>query len=152
MEFPDLDAIYRDPIFDHHREPRNRDRLTDPDLSAKAVNPFCGDEAELEIRLDDEGRVSEVAAQAVGCSINQAAASMLSETIKGLSLDDVGALDGLFRKMMQGEEAPDEELDRLGEMRSLAGVRAFPVRIKCALLAWSAVEDAIADRAAAEKA
>ena len=152
MEFPDLDAIYRDPIFDHHREPRNRDRLTDPDLSAKAVNPFCGDEAELEIRLDDEGRVSEVAAQAVGCSINQAAASMLSQTIKGLSLDDVGALDGLFRKMMQGEEAPDEELDRLGEMRSLAGVRAFPVRIKCALLAWSAVEDAIADRAAAEKA
>ncbi len=151
MEFPDLDAIYRDPIFDHHREPRNRDRLTEPDLSAKAVNPFCGDEAELELRLDDEGHVSEVGAHAVGCSINQATASMLSETITGLSMEEVEALDVIFRKMMQGEEVMEEELDRLGEMRSLAGVRAFPVRIKCALLSWSALEDAIADRAAVEK-
>ena len=144
MALGNLDKIYRDDvILDHRRNPRNPVRMNDPDIVADGVNPFCGDEIHLQIRLDSEGRVSEVGFQGEGCSINQATGSMLSEAIKGLTPDEAAGLSDRFHRMMQGPEPTPEQLVGLGDLGSLAKVRDFPVRIKCALLAWSTLEDGL---------
>ena len=144
MALGNLDEIYRDDvILDHRRNPRNPARLNDPDIVADGVNPFCGDEIHLQIRLDSEGRVSEVGFQGEGCSINQATGSMLSEAIKGLTLGEASTLSDQFHEMMQGSEPSQDLLDGLGDLGALAKVRDFPVRIKCALLAWSTLEDGL---------
>ena len=144
MALGNLDEIYRDDvILDHRRNPRNPVRLNDPDIVADGVNPFCGDEIHLQIRLDAGGRVSEVGFQGEGCSINQATGSMLSEAIKGLTPNEVAELSDSFHRMMQGSDPTQEQLAGLGDLGSLAKVRDFPVRIKCALLAWSTLEDGL---------
>ena len=140
MEINQLNELYRDPILDHCRRPRNPDLLESPDVSGQSVNPFCGDEVDLQIVLDGS-RVSGVGVQGRGCSINQASASMLSEAISGKTIGEMEALADVFKGMMRDAEPSQEELDRLGDLRALAGVREFPVRIKCALLAWSALEE-----------
>ena len=139
-----LDEIYRDDvILDHRRNPRNPCRVSGADIVADGVNPFCGDEIHLQIRLNDEARVAQVGFQGAGCSINQATGSMLSEAIKGLTLDEADRLSSDFHRMMQGPEPTSDMLVALGELGSLAKVRDFRVRIKCALLAWSTLEDAL---------
>jgi nitrogen fixation NifU-like protein len=143
----ELDDLYGEVVLDHCRHPRNMPALESPDLTARAVNPFCGDEVELQVGVES-GRVSSVGAQSVGCSINQAATSLLSEIIVGKSLEEIPALAGVFRAMMNGRELTDEEAQGLGDLKALATVRQFPVRIKCALLSWSALEDAIEENLA----
>ena len=139
-----LDEIYRDDaILDHRRHPRNPRRLDDADIVVDGVNPFCGDEIHLQIRLGDDARVSEVGFQGEGCSINQATGSMLSEAIKGLTLEEADALSATFHDMMQGVPPAADLLAELGDLAALAKVRDFPVRIKCALLAWSTLEDGL---------
>ena len=141
-----LDEIYRDDaILDHRRRPRNPARLSDADIIADGVNPFCGDEIHLQIRLDAAGRAVAVGFQGEGCSINQATGSMLSEAIKGKTPPEMTALADKFRDMLQSPTPPPAEtLKSLGDLGSLAKVREFPVRIKCALLAWSTLEDGVA--------
>ena len=144
MALGSLDEIYRDDvILDHRRNPRNPDRIDDPDIVLDGVNPFCGDEIHLQIKLDSQCRVAEVGFQGEGCSINQAAGSMLSETIKGLTLKEAATLSEQFHEMMQGLAPSPERVNDLGELGALAKVREFPVRIKCALLAWSTLEDGL---------
>ena len=143
----ELDGLYRDEvILDHRRNPRNPDALEDADITADGVNPFCGDEIHLQIKLDDRGRVSRVGFQGAGCSINQATGSMVSEAMECMTLDEVGAILEAFREMLRGDGEPTRnQLSELGDLAALVGVRAFPVRIKCALLAWATLEDAIVD-------
>ena len=143
----ELDELYRDEvILDHRRNPRNRDTLDDADITADGVNPFCGDEIHLQINLDDRGRVSKVGFQGAGCFINQATGSIVSEAIKGMTLDEVAAVSEAFRRMVSGEGEPTQnQLSELYDLAALVGVRAFPVRIKCALLAWATLEDGIVD-------
>ena len=137
----DLDELYgNDLIRDHNRNPRNSAKLSSPDLVADAVNPFCGDETHFQINLDGQGRVSEVGYEGVGCAICRSAGSMLSEVIKGHTLEGVEDISGLFQDMMFGAEPSEEQAALLGDLTSMTGVRAFPIRIKCALLAWSAIE------------
>ena len=144
MASRNLDDIYRDDaILDHRRNPRNPDRLSDADIVLDGVNPFCGDEIHLQIKLDSDSRVAQVGFQGEGCSINQATGSMLSESIKGMTLSEAATLSHRFHDMMQGPEPSQEWLSELGDLASLAKVREFPVRIKCALLAWSTLEDGI---------
>jgi nitrogen fixation NifU-like protein len=142
MELDDLDDLYRDAVLDHCRHPRNHDPLQDPDITGQAVNPFCGDEIALQLVLDD-GRVSRIGVQSVGCSINQASASMLSEAAAGRSIEEIESLSALFRSMMRGSTPFGEEIGRLGNLCALSGVQKFPVRVKCALLAWSALDEAL---------
>ena len=142
FDFSDVDDLYREIILDHYRSPRNQAELAEPDIVTEAVNPFCGDEVYLRMSLDD-GVVGSVSFRGTGCSISQASASMLTEAIKGKSLDEAESLYFLFRDMMQGRDPTAEESDKLGEVESLAGVKNFPIRIKCALLAWAALEDGI---------
>ena len=144
MEYDDLDDLYREAILDHTRHPRNRDPLKTHDAAARAVNPFCGDEVDLELSLD-HGKVVAVSARAVGCSINRAATSMLSEVIQGLTPEEIAEVTALYRETMTGATQSEETTERIGQLRSMMGVRSFPVRIKCALLALNALEDALTD-------
>ena len=144
MALGNLDQIYRDDlILDHRRHPRNPCHISDADIVVDGVNPFCGDEIHLQIRLDEQSRVSQVGFQGEGCSINQATGSMLSEAIKGLTLPEAEELSDRFHRMMQGPDPTPAQLDRLGDLGTLSKVREFPVRIKCALLSWSTLEDGI---------
>ena len=145
MESRPLDELYQDAILEHRRHPRNRRQLASPDLVGRAVNPFCGDEVAVQVVLD-RGRIAEVGVQAEGCSINQATASMASEAVLGLTLAQADALRASFSSMMKGDELTDEERQRMGELSTLAGVRDYPVRIKCALLTWGAIEETIASK------
>lgn len=146
MRMPEsLDDLYRDVILDHYRRPRNQGLLPNPDLKSEGFNPFCGDQIILTMTLDDAGRIGEVGFEGEGCSISQASASMLSVHLQGRSLDEADALVRMFKGVMQGEELEPEEEDQLGEVAALQGVREFPIRVKCALLAWTTLQDAIAD-------
>ena len=142
MELNRLDDLYRDAILDHRRNPRNKERLSAPDIEGDAINPFCGDEIHLQMTLYD-GRVTGVGLQGEGCSINLAAGSMLTEAIRGKALDEVDALVGLFRSMMRGDAEAEAVLGSEGDLSNLAGVRDYPVRIKCALLPLSALTQGI---------
>lgn len=142
MAQPELDDLYGDKILEHCRNPRNHDKLPDPDASAHAVNPFCGDESDIQFALDGR-RVAGVGAQAVGCSINQATTSMLAQAADGTHLDKLSDLLDLFRRQMKADTLSDEELARLGDLATLSNVLSFPVRIKCTLLSVSAMEDAL---------
>ena len=144
-----LEELYREVILDHYRSPRNRGELDAATTSADGNNPLCGDEIHLELRIDD-GVVVDVGAVGQGCSISQSSASMMTEAIKGKDLEDVRALTARFKGMMDIDSGVDPELDPerpgsvLGDLEALQGVRKFPVRIKCANLAWTTLEEALA--------
>ena len=144
-QLPDvpLDGLYGDLVMDHYRNPRNRGSLSDADVEAEEFNPFCGDRAILQLKLDSQGRVCGVSARAEGCSTIQAATSMLSGLLQGKSLGEVDELGARFRAAMKnGAEDEDDELE-LGDLRALQVVRRYPVRIKCALLPLTALEEGI---------
>ena len=142
---PGLEDLYREIILDHYKNPRNRGHLDAPAVAAKGHNPLCGDEIEVFVLVED-GRVADVRIGGQGCSISQSSASMMSAAIKGKSVDDVRALVSRFRHMMSIEEdgpEPDTSVP-LGDLEALQGVVKFPVRIKCAVLAWNTLTEALA--------
>jgi nitrogen fixation NifU-like protein len=152
---PGLDDLYREIILDHYRTPRNRGELPPPAAHAVGHNPLCGDEIDVYLQVDD-GVITDVKVGGQGCSISQSSASMMSQAVKGKSLAEVRALVRRFKGMMSIEasdpndlRAPDDasELDgdavKLGDLEALQGVVKFPVRIKCATLAWNTLLDAL---------
>ncbi|MFQ5861190.1 MAG: Fe-S cluster assembly sulfur transfer protein SufU [Dehalococcoidia bacterium] len=139
----DLDELYREVILDHYRSPRNRRAVPEPHVAAEGINPFCGDEVTVHLRLDGNDTITEVGFQGQGCSISQASTSMMTEVLQGKSLQQSRALIAAFKELMHGKELSDEELERLGNLEALQGVRKFPIRIKCALLGWATLEDGL---------
>ena len=142
-----LDELYREVILDHYRNPRRRGSLSGEHLHADGTNPSCGDEFSVDIRIED-GIVTDAAMQGQGCSISQASGSMMMDAIVGMSVDDIQDLTQKFKVMMTIEEGedpldPDRPGTSLGDLEALQGVRKFPVRIKCAGLAWTTLEDAL---------
>jgi len=137
---PELDELYRELILDHYRNPRNREPLESPAVVAEGYNPLCGDEVEL--RLNIEGDViSDVSFTGRGCSISQASGSMLTEAVKGKTVAQARALAALFTRMMTDPEfVPEEDV---GDLEALQGVAKYPVRVKCATLAWHALQDGL---------
>lgn len=140
-----LDDLYREVILDHYSRPRNKGTLDDPDIKVEGANPLCGDELSIYVKLAD-GKISDVRFVGRGCSISQASASMMTQQIKGKTLDEAKALVGQFKAMMHGEPAAE---DSLGDLVALQGVRKFPVRIKCATLSWVALEQGVEEFEAA---
>ncbi|MBX5435668.1 MAG: SUF system NifU family Fe-S cluster assembly protein [Alicyclobacillaceae bacterium] len=140
-----LDDLYRQVIMDHYLHPRNQGVLGDDAVSVDLRNPSCGDEVHLQLRVRD-GRVEEVRFRGSGCSISMASTSMMTEAIKGMTLEQALELSGTFRGMMRGEPV---DADALGDLESLQGVSKFPARIKCATLGWQALERAIRGESAA---
>ena len=140
---PGLDDLYREIILDHYRSPRNRGELPPPASHAIGHNPLCGDEIEVYLDVHD-GIVTDIRVGGQGCSISQSSASMMSQAVKGKPIDDVRALVHRFRSMMSIEEATDADAEvKLGDLEALQGVVKFPVRIKCAVLAWNTLTDAL---------
>ena len=144
---PGLEDLYREIILDHYRTPRNRGELpAPPAVVAQGHNPLCGDEITIYLQVDD-GVVSDVKVGGQGCSISQSSASMMSQAIKGLPVDEVRALVRRFKGMMSIEDISDDATDgdgvQLGDLEALQGVVKFPVRIKCATLAWNTLLDAL---------
>ena len=142
MDSPSIDELYHDAILDHRRNPRNQAVLYTPHASARAVNPFCGDEVDLQLAFSN-GRVSGVGVQAVGCSINQSSASMLSEAVVGKTPVEIQHLATAFEGIMDGVSPSATDAAAMYDLPTLSAVREYPVRIKCALLSWSALEDAL---------
>jgi nitrogen fixation protein NifU and related proteins len=148
---PGLEDLYREIILDHYRSPRNRGELpTPPAAVAQGHNPLCGDEITVYL-LVDEGRVDDVKVGGQGCSISQSSASMMSQAIKGHSVDEVRNLVRRFKGMMSIDssagdgdgDGDDGPAPALGDLEALQGVVKFPVRIKCATLAWNTLIDAL---------
>lgn len=143
-----LEDLYREVILDHYRTPRNRGHLENPDATAQGVNPLCGDEINVELQFTDDV-VTAVAVEGQGCSISQSSASMMTEAIKGKSRDQIAELVSKFRMMMSLDGSDDPGLDPerpgavLGDIEALQGVRQYPVRIKCASLAWNTMLEAL---------
>ncbi len=136
-----LDGLYGELVMDHYRNPRNRAPLDDADVEAEEFNPFCGDRAILQLKLDGQDRVCGVSARSEGCSIIQAATSMLSGLLLGKSLGEVAELGERFRVSMRS--GAGEDVEGLGDLLALQVVRKYPVRIKCALLPLTALEEGI---------
>ena len=141
---PDLNALYEQVVMDHYRDPRNTDPLTDADVSGEAINLFCGDEVRIELSLTDNV-VEYVAIESVGCSICQASASLMGEAARNRSAEQIERLSDDVNNLLQGGMQVGPDTDHMGELAALAGVRAFPIRIKCALLAWNALMSALRD-------
>ncbi|HYZ10711.1 MAG TPA: SUF system NifU family Fe-S cluster assembly protein [Actinomycetota bacterium] len=135
-----LDDLYKEVILDHYKSPRNKRPLPGASVSKHKNNPLCGDEITVHARLDDD-RVAEVTFEGQGCSISQASASMLTEATQGKTVDEAEALAREFRGMMEGAVDPDE--DAFGDLVALKGVVKYPVRIKCAVLGWDVLQDAL---------
>jgi nitrogen fixation protein NifU and related proteins len=135
-----LEELYKEVILDHYKNPRNKRELPGAELSCSKNNPLCGDEITVHAHLDD-GRVAEVTFEGQGCSISMASASMMTEAVTGKTVDEAAGLVADFRSMMGGELQPEE--DAFGELVALKGVVKYPVRIKCAVLAWDVLQDAL---------
>jgi nitrogen fixation NifU-like protein len=135
-----LDELYKEVILDHYRAPRNKGKLDPHDVALERNNPLCGDEIELFLHFDGEN-VDGIMFEGKGCSISQASASMMTEKVKGLSAKDAGALAEQIKTMMAGEGDGDDKT--LGDLVSLKGVVKYPVRIKCALLGWNTLVEAL---------
>jgi nitrogen fixation NifU-like protein len=135
-----LDDIYKEVILDHYKSPRNKRELPGANHVCSRNNPLCGDEITVEADVRD-GAIAEITFEGAGCSISQSSASMMTEATTGRSVEDALALAAEFRGMMAGEVEPDE--DRFGDLVALKGVVKYPIRIKCAVLAWDVLQDAL---------
>ncbi len=137
----DLSDLYQEILLEHNRRPRNFRTLEDATHHADGFNPLCGDEISLQLRVDEE-TVGDVGFQGHGCAISRASASLLTQAVKGASTSDAMAMFDEFHRMLT---EPDAELDYdlLGDLEMLAGVIAYPTRIKCAILAWHTLKAAM---------
>ncbi len=141
MSALDLDDLYRSILLDHYRSPRHRGRLAGERVaSADGANPLCGDQLSVDVRLDEAGRIAEIAFEGSGCSISQASASMMTDYVEGRPAAEAAAGVAEFQAMMTSGEAPES----FGDLEALAGVSKFPVRVKCASLSWKTLEQALA--------
>lgn len=141
MSFSNLDQLYRQVIMDHYQNPRNHGTIDDDAVTIHMNNPTCGDRIELHLQVDD-GKVTDVKFTGEGCSISLSSASMMTDVIKGLPVEDALKLSQTFSEMIQGKEYNHDKLN-MGDAEALQGVSKFPARIRCATLAWKAMEQGL---------
>jgi nitrogen fixation NifU-like protein len=142
---PEFDSLYREIILDHYRNPRHHEPLPNADVVAEGYNPLCGDEVELRLAFDN-GRIAGVSVSGRGCSISQASGSMLTDVVVGKPVDEAERLIDLFTEMVKDPNV--EPAEELGDLEALHGVAKFPVRVKCATLAWHTLGDGLKQRKA----
>jgi nitrogen fixation NifU-like protein len=140
-----LNELYQEVILDHNRRPRNFRRIEGASHHAEGYNPLCGDRLTLDVQVDG-GRIADVAFQGSGCAISKASASLMTDAVKGQSVADVRDMVTRFQRMVT--TPPDQQVENMGKLLVLAGVREFPVRVKCASLCWHTLKAAL-DREAA---
>ncbi|PKK83153.1 MAG: SUF system NifU family Fe-S cluster assembly protein [candidate division Zixibacteria bacterium HGW-Zixibacteria-1] len=135
-----LSDLYRDIIMEHYRFPRGHHHVDNPDIANQGQNPVCGDEIEIKLKMAGE-KVEDISVNCVGCAISVASGSMLAEIIEGKTLPEIKKIAEVVKKLLKGEDI-DEKHD-LGDLEALRGVKKFPLRVKCALLSWTTLVDAI---------
>ncbi len=141
LELSSLQDLYQQVILDHYRRPRNKGPLAGATHTLTLNNPLCGDVIDLMLKLEGD-RIAEVGFEGKGCSISQASASMMSGLLKGRTVQDALDVMDTFTRMLHGDT--DAAADAgLGDLRALAGVSKFPVRVKCALLAWDCLQELV---------
>jgi nitrogen fixation NifU-like protein len=136
----DLSDLYQEVILDHNRRPRNFHALADASHTAEGYNPLCGDRLTLYLKLNGD-TIQDVSFEGAGCAISKASASMMTDALKGRSLAEANALFDRFHRMVT--TPPSQPVEDMGKLSSLAGVREFPVRVKCASLAWHTLKAAL---------
>ena len=139
MSLKDIDSLYGKIILDHCRNPRNHHIIDNPDSQTNVVNPFCGDEVDLQVSIQEK-KISKIGIQSRGCTINQASSSLLSIAVLGKDFNQILVLGKLLKDLMDGVRLTNQETDKLGNLHKLTEISKFPVRIKCVLLAWTAME------------
>lgn len=140
MSLNNLDQLYRSVIMDHYKKPRNKGALEGSNVTIDMNNPTCGDRIRLTLQVNN-GIVEDAKFDGEGCSISMSSASMMTQTIKGKTVEEAQNLAHIFSEMMLGKEY-DDSID-LGDVEALSGVSKFPARIKCATLAWKAMEKGV---------
>ena len=140
----ELDDLYQDIILDHHRRPRNRGRMEEPSSTGEGFNPLCGDELTVFLKMEGD-KIADVKFIGQGCAISQASASLMTLRVKGKTIPDARASIADMKSLLLSEsEPPIAVAERVGDAIALKGVRKFPARVKCATLAWHALEAALA--------
>ncbi len=139
---PELRELYQQVILDHNKSPRNFKKLETANRTAEGYNPLCGDK--IDIFLDVEGDVvKDISFQGSGCAISKASASLMSTVVKGKSIEETEKLFEKFHDLITGKLNEDESIEELGKLSVLAGVKEFPIRVKCASLAWHTMLSAL---------
>ena len=136
-----LSELYQEILLEHNNRPRNFRKVEDASRTAEGFNPLCGDQITLYLRLEGD-RIADVGFQGIGCAISRASASMMTQSVKGLNLEEAGELFGAFHRMIT-EPQSEPDYDLLGDLETLAGVNEYPTRIKCAILPWHAMNSAL---------
>jgi nitrogen fixation NifU-like protein len=142
----DLSDLYQEVILDHNKRPRNFRAIEAPSHHAEGYNPLCGDRLKLFVTVEDD-RIADLAFQGSGCAISKASASLMTDALKGLTVGEAQQLFERFHRMVT--TPPDVPVEDLGKLSVFAGVREFPVRVKCASLAWHTLKAALAREAVA---
>ena len=145
-----LRELYQEVILDHSRHPRHFGVLEGATHRGQGYNPLCGDRVTVYLHVDDNGRIDDVSFEGRGCAISQASASLMTEMIKGRSVADANELMGGFLHLVKGDDANGLALDDRERLDVMAGVSAFPMRVKCATLAWHTMKSALEGGAAAK--
>jgi nitrogen fixation NifU-like protein len=138
----ELTELYQEIILDHNKRPRNYRGIDDATHSAEGHNPLCGDEISVSLRLNGD-QIEDISFQGEGCAVSKASASLMTTLIKGKSLQAAKEESSVIKQMLTSSEEPDDSMEELGDIIALSGVRRFPVRIKCATLAWHTFEAAL---------
>ncbi len=138
---PDLRELYQETILDHNRHPRNRRKLEEADAEAHGHNPLCGDNVTVYVQTED-GKVTDISFDGNGCAISTASASLMTEAVKGKTLEEAEAIFKEFQEMVTSTEQ-EQDHSELGDLEVFAGVREYPVRIKCATLPWHTLNAAL---------
>jgi nitrogen fixation NifU-like protein len=136
------DALYQEVILEHNRKPRNFREMADANRKVEGHNPLCGDQLTLWLKVED-GRVADVSFQGQGCAISKASASMMTAAVRGKSTQEAGALAEHMHDIFVGAVSAEAEREQLGSLAALGGVSEFPMRVKCASLAWHALRSAL---------
>jgi nitrogen fixation protein NifU and related proteins len=140
----DLSELYQEVILDHNRRPRNFGALEDANRRARGHNPLCGDQLVVQLRLED-ATIRDIRFEGSGCAISKASASLMTDAVKGRTVDEAMALFDRFHAMVMTPLGRDVDMEVVGKLGVLAGVREFPVRVKCASLAWHTMKAALSD-------
>jgi nitrogen fixation NifU-like protein len=141
----DLSELYQQLILEHNKSPRNFKKLESPTHDADGYNPLCGDHYHIWLQLDGN-KITDIGFQGSGCAISKSSASMMTSAVKGATIEEARSLFNKFHTVIMtkiGDAIPDEKIEELGSLGALAGVREFPARIKCASLAWHALNAAL---------
>jgi len=146
----DLKDLYQEIIVDHNRSPRNFRKMEDADIKAEGYNPLCGDKLTVYLKLDGDV-ITDVSFEGEGCAISVASASLMTEELIGKTVEEAEKIFGTFHELVTDRDSPIE-LDKVGKLGALAGVREFPARVKCATLCWHTLNTALHDQDGKEHA